>query len=114
MSEHVAVVAVPVALEELARIVLLLVAQELRELRVAGEKLPLDRVAVEGEVVAAAVAKAEVDQAPEGVAGADQAARAALDVDIEADAGVGAARPGQEGLLVLLDEADGGPHDVEL
>src|SRR5438067_7406317 len=82
-EEHLLVVAVPVALEELGRIVFALELQELDELRKRGFDLALQRVAVIGGVVAAAVAKTDVDQRPEGVGGADHGARGALDVQVE-------------------------------
>src|SRR6266849_577166 len=79
---------VPVALEQLLRVVFSLQQQEIAELREAGLDLLAQGVAVIGGVVAAAVLDADVDQAPEGVAGADRAARGVLDVQVEDHAGV--------------------------
>jgi hypothetical protein len=65
-------------------------------------------------VEAAAVLDAEVEQAPELVAGADGAAGAVLDVHVQVDAGVGLARPGEEALAVGLDQAHLRVHDLDL
>src|SRR5688500_10886262 len=65
---HALVVPVPLALVELVRVVLALELEEVLHLREAGLDLALQRVAVIGRVVAAAVAQADVDQAPQGVA----------------------------------------------
>jgi hypothetical protein len=70
-------------------------------------------VAVVGGEVAAAVPQGEIDHAAELVAGADQAGAVVLDVQVEDDAGVGLLRPGQEALLVRLDQADGAVDDVD-
>src|SRR5712664_1044573 len=104
---------VPVALEQLLRVVLALELEELEELREAGLDLLAQGVAVIGGVVAAAVLDADVDQAPEGVAGADRAARGVLDVQIEDHAGVGLLRPGEEALAVLLDEPHRAVDDLD-
>ena len=79
---HSPVMAVPVALEQLFLVVLALEQQELPEAGVADVDLLAQRVAVVGEVVAAAVLDADVDQPAEGVAGADRAARRVLDVRV--------------------------------
>ena len=42
------------------------------------------------------------------------ALRRVLDVEVEDDAGPGLARPGEGGLVVALDQADGAVHDVRL
>src|ERR1051325_10956598 len=109
---HALVVPVPLALEELVRVVLALELEELRHLRVAGVDLAAQRVAVVGGVVAAAVAQPEVDQAPQRVGAADHPAGGVLDVQVEDDAGVGLARPGEEALAVLLDQAHRAVDDV--
>src|SRR5687767_11331640 len=105
---------VPLALVELLRIVLALELEELLELGIAGVDLAAQRVAVVGRVVAAARAKADVDQAPQRVGAADRAAGRMLDMQVEDDAGVGLARPGEEALVVLLDEAHRAVDDVEV
>src|SRR5205823_4150494 len=112
--EHVLVVPVPVALEQLFRVVLALELEEVGKLRVAGVDLATQRVPVIRRIPAAAVLDAQVDQAAELVAGADQAARGVLDVQVEDDAGVGLTRPGEEALLVLLDEPHRAGDDLHL
>src|SRR5919106_2009843 len=107
LLKHPFVVPIPLALEQLVRIVLALELEELLQLRVAGIDLPAQRVAVVGRVIAAAVLQADVDQAPEYVARLDEAACRVHDVHVEDDAGVGAARPRQEALAVLLDQTHG-------
>src|SRR5262245_61012723 len=109
---HALVMAVPLALEELVGIVFALELEELRHLRIAGIDLAAQRVAVIGRVVAAAVAQAQVDQAPQRVGAADHAAGGVLDVQVEDDAGVGLARPGEEALAVRLDQAHRAVDDV--
>src|SRR5687767_5678248 len=104
---HPFVVPEPLALEELLRVVLELELQEILQLGIAGVDLAAQRIAVVGREVAAAVLEADVDQAAEHVARLDQAAGVVLDVHVEDHAGVGLARPGQEALAVLLDQADG-------
>src|SRR6185295_15939325 len=111
-EEHPLVVPVPLALEELVGIVLALELEEFRHLRVAGVDLAAQGEAVVGGVVAAAVAQAQVDQAPRRVGAADHAAGGVLDVQVEDDAGVGLARPGEEALAVLLDQAHCAVDDV--
>src|SRR5262245_4393823 len=112
-EEHALVVPVPLALEELFRFVRALELKDLVHLRIAGVDLAAQRVAVVGGVVAAAVAQADVDQAPQRVAAADHAAGGVLDVQVEDDAGVGLARPGEEALGVLLDQPHGAVDDVD-
>src|SRR5687767_14529883 len=112
--KHPFVVPEPLALEQLLRVVLELELEEFLQLRVAGVHLAAQAVAVVGRVVAAAVLEADVDQAPEHVARLDQAAGGVLDVHVEDHAGVGLARPRQEALAVLLDEAHGAVDDVDL
>src|SRR5215813_4892419 len=85
---HPLVVPVPLALEQVVRVVLALELEELRHLRIAGVDLAAQRVAVIGGVVAAAVAQPEVDQAPQRVGAADHPAGGVLDVQVEDDAGV--------------------------
>src|SRR6185295_19811056 len=111
-EEHPLVVTVPLALEELVWIVLALELEEFLHLRIAGVDLAAQGEAVVGGVVAAAVTQAEVDQPPQRVGAADHAARGVLDVQVEDDAGVGLARPGEEALAVLLDQAHGAVDDV--
>src|SRR5258707_15616376 len=67
IEEHFLVMAVPSALEDLARIVAPLEAQELSHLRVALLDLLSTRPSVVGEVVAAAELDGTVDKAPEVV-----------------------------------------------
>src|SRR5688572_1415870 len=112
--KHLLVVPVPLALEQLLRVVLALELEELLQLREARVDLAAQAVAVVGRVIAAAVLDADVDQPPEHVARLDQAARGVLDVHVEDHAGVGLARPGEEGLAVLLDQPDGAVDDVDL
>src|SRR6267142_616797 len=84
--EHVLVVPVPVALEQLFGVVLALELEEVGELRVARVDLATQGVPVIRRVPAAAVLDAQIDQAAELVASADQAARGVLDVQVEDDA----------------------------
>src|SRR6185295_13613449 len=111
---HSLVVAVPLALEQLLRVVLELELEEFGHLREAGVDLAPQAVAVIGRVVAAAVLEADVDQAPEHVARLDQTAGGVLDVHVEDHARVGLARPGHEALAVLLDQAHGAVDDLHL
>src|SRR3954464_10140653 len=104
-EEHPLVMAVPLALEEVVGIVLALELEELRHLRVAGFDLAAQGKAIVGGVVAAAVTQTEVDQAPQRIGAADDAPGGVLDVQVEDHAGVGLARPGEEALAVLLDQA---------
>src|SRR4029450_6915265 len=63
--EQIAILAVPVALEALVWIVLPLEAQELGKLRIGRRHLRAVRPAVIGQIVAAAMLQATVDQAAE-------------------------------------------------
>ena len=98
--------AVPIALEDLARIVAPLEAQELGHLRVAGLDLPAGRPAVVGEIVAAAELDGAVDQAAEVVSGLAQAVLVMIHVQVHDGADPRFARPGEKALAVLLDETD--------
>src|SRR5213593_2111432 len=82
------------------------------ELRVAGLDLRPRRPVMVGQVITAAVLDRPVDEAAE-------IARRLLDrlgivcrVQVEDDARVALLRPGEEALVVLLDEADGSVDDV--
>ena len=72
--EHLAVVAIPVALEHLAGVVLALERQERAHLGIAALHLVLARPAVIGQVVAAAVRDAEIDERAERVGRASDSA----------------------------------------
>ena len=106
IGEHLLVVAVPVALENLVRVVLPLQAQEFGHLRIARLDLLAGRPAVVGEEVAAAERDGAVDQAAEVSRGLADAVLGVLDVQVHDDAGPRLARPGEEALVVALDEAD--------
>src|SRR5438105_23248 len=83
------------------------------ERREARLDLAAQSVAVVGGEIAAAVAKADVDQAAQGVRSADHAGARALDVQVEDDAGVGPSCPGEEAFAVLFDEAHRAVDDLE-
>src|SRR5881296_3269357 len=112
VGEHARVEAIPVALEQLLGVVPALQLQEVDELRVAGLDLRPRRPVMVGQVITAAVLDRPVDEAAE-------IARRLLDrlgivrrVQVEDDARVALLRPGEEALVVLLDEADGAVNNV--
>src|SRR5882724_5912972 len=113
-GEHLLVVAVPLALEQLAGVVPALELQELPELRIAGLDLPSLGVPVIGRVIAAAGLDAEIDEPSKRIGGAGHALLRVLDVQVEDHASVWLFRPGEEALPVLLDQADGAVNDVHL
>src|SRR5262245_21818465 len=89
-------VAVPVALENLAAVVVELAGEEVRHLRIGALDLRPRRVAVVGEVEAAAARERQIDQPPEGHAGPPAALLGVVDVEVHHRAGVWLAGPGQE------------------
>src|SRR5512145_2837890 len=111
---HPFVVLVPVALEELLRVVLELQFEKFLHLREAGVDLTAQGVAVVGGEVASTMLEADVDQAAEHVARLDESARGVLDVNVEDHARVRAPRPRQEALAILLDEPHRSVDHVDL
>ena len=67
-----------------------------------------------GEVIAAAVLNAEIDERAKRVGGRRNAFRRVLDVQVENDARIRLARPRQKRLVVLLDQAHRPVDDVRL
>src|SRR5213592_1377935 len=98
--------AIPVTLETLVGVVLPLEPQEVDELRVAGLDLAACGPAVIRQVVAAARAERKVDEPAKRVGRSRDPLGSVHDVQIEDHAGPGLPGPGQEALVVALDEAD--------
>src|SRR5439155_2279752 len=105
-AEHRAVVPIPVALEALVGIVRALPAQKLGELGIAGFDLRPGRPAVVGEEVAAAATDRHVDQTAEVDLRPRQPRAGVHDVQVEHHARPRLPRPGEEGLVVALDQPD--------
>src|SRR5260221_2908940 len=112
VREHRLVEAIPVALKSLLGIVLALSLEELDELRVAGLDLRPRRPVMVGQVVAAAVLDRPVDEASEVAGRLLERVRVVRRVQVEDDGGVALLCPGQEALVVLLDEPDGAVDHV--
>ena len=96
IGEHRPVMAPPVALEPLLRVVLQLAPQELGELRIRRLHLIAARPAVIGQEIAAAMTDRHVDQRTERVGAAVDAGRRVLDVQVEDGARPAVARPGRK------------------
>ena len=111
-TEHLAIVAVPRALEPLIGIVLTLQHQKLLHLWVAALNLVAPRPAMVSQVIAAAVRDAEVDEITERCGRFLDLAWRVLDVQVEDDAGIPIARPGQKRLVVFFDQANRAVDDV--
>src|SRR5437773_11768534 len=105
-------VPVPSALKQLVWIVLPLPREELAHLWIASLHLILPRPAVICQVVAAAMCDPEIDQIAEGVVRRLDRLRRVVDVQVEDDARVAVARPGQERLVVSFDHPDRAVNDV--
>src|SRR5579872_3718673 len=112
VGEHAAVVPVPLRLEALLGIEMKLAAQQLRELRIAGQNLLASGEPMIGEVEAAAEPYRLVYQAAECPRGALDARLRMIHVNVEDNAGVALLRPGKEGLPVHLDKADRAVDDA--
>src|SRR5262252_2293508 len=106
IGEHLLVVPVPIALEHLGRIVAPLEAQKLGHLRVARLDLPAGCPSVVGGKVAAGKFDCAIDQPAEVVGGLAPAVLVVIHVQVHDGADPRLARPGEEALVVLLDEAD--------
>src|SRR5688500_280814 len=106
MAEERDVVAVPLALEALVRVVHPLESQELRELRVALEQLLARSERVIREEPAAAAARGHVDQPAKRGRRVREPVRGVAGVKVEDRAGVRLTRPGEKALGVTLDESD--------
>ena len=98
--------AMPVAGEEGRGIVRFFEAEEFAKARVAGFDLGARGPAVIGEIVAAALPDREVDEAAEGGLRGAEASGSVRDAKIENDAGLWLARPGEDALLIALDQAN--------
>src|SRR5438034_9667008 len=114
VREHLLVEAIPVALEPLLGVVLALPPQELDEARVAGLHLGPGRPAMVGQEIAPPVLDRPIDEAPEVPRRLLHRRRVVGGVQVEDDGGVALLGPGQEALVVLLDEADRAVDDVGL
>src|SRR2546422_870569 len=99
-------VAIPVALKHLIRIVLLFQPQKLANLWITAFKLILARPPAIRQVVAPAVADPEIDEVAERVRRAIERGGRMLDMQIEDHAGIAVARPSQTRLVILLNQAD--------
>src|SRR5262245_50925207 len=106
IGEHLLVVPVPIALEHLGRIVAPLEAQKLGHLRVARLDLPAGCPSVVGEKVAAGKFDCAIDQPAEVIGGLAPAVPVVIHMQVHDGADPRLARPGEEALVVLLDEAD--------
>src|SRR5688500_922411 len=114
MIEESNVVAIPLALKSLVRIVLPLEAEELGELRVAPEHLLARPERVVGEEPAAAAARRHVDQPPEGRAGVGQPVGRVTRVQVEDRARIRLLRPREEAFVVTFDEANRSVNAVDV
>jgi len=86
--------------------------EELADSWVGGEDLRAIDEAVVGEVETATSAERQVDQCAEGARGELDACGGVVDVQVEDDARVEVACPGEDRLVVLADEADGAVDDL--
>lgn len=89
LGEKRAVVAVPVAGKNVAGIVMVLEPEKLAKLRVAGLDLRTRGPAMVGEIKAAAMSDAEIDQAAKDLLGGGEPRRRMRDAEIKNDAGQG-------------------------
>src|SRR5215204_2401568 len=101
------VVPVPVALESLVGIVVTLEAEELWKLRIAAQQLLARAEGVVREEPAPLPARRDVDQPAKRVRRMPDAVRCVMRVEIEDRAGVRRLRPGEEALVIALDETNG-------
>src|SRR3990172_92144 len=106
--------AVPVALEELARVVLTLGVEKRGQLRIRSQELLTGRPAVVGEVEAPAPLECEVDEPTKRDWGVVDPCGRVLDVKVENRARPGLSSPSEEALVVALDQANRPVDDVRL
>ncbi|HZY31761.1 MAG TPA: hypothetical protein VFF86_08990, partial [Candidatus Methylomirabilis sp.] len=104
VCEHPLVVTIPVALEPLLGVVLALLYQKLDEPRVARRDLFTRGPVMVGQVVTPPVWDRPIDEAAEVAGRFLERIRIVRRMQVEDDAGVSLLRPGQEALIVLLDE----------
>ena len=103
-GEKIAVMAIPVAAEDLAGVASFFLGEKFAETWVGSLDLGAVGPAVVGEVITAAEGQRQVDQGPEGGSGARQTGGGVFAMEIEDDAGPRFARPREQGLGVALDE----------
>ena len=102
----------PVAREHTSGIEPALLGDELGQARVAADRLLCRRPPVVRQVVAAAELDRAIDQAAEVGGGSVDAVGRVVHVQVEDDARPALARPGEDRLVVFLDDADGAVDDV--
>jgi hypothetical protein len=98
--------AIPIALEDLVRIVAALEAQELGHLRVALFDLLAARPSVVGEVIAAAELDGAVNKTAEVVGRLAQAALIMIHMQVHNDTDPRFSRPGEHAFIIFLNETD--------
>ena len=106
ISEEAVVVLPPIAGESTFRIMTSLFLQEFDDPWMGFENLVLPGPTVIGEVVGSSESGGQVDQTTEGLRGACDPFLIVIDMEVEDDAGIVSASPGEEALGVLLNEPD--------
>src|SRR5262245_65463860 len=107
VCKHPLVVSIPIALENLCRVVPLLRPQELDHARMAGLDLAQARPAMISKEIAAAEFDRAVDQPAEIIGRLGDTIRRVIDVQVHDRADPGLARPSEKALVVAFDQADG-------
>src|SRR5688500_19795584 len=105
VGEHLLVIAVPVALKALCRIVFALEPEEFRQLRITGFNLIAPRVTMVRQIVPAAALDPHVDEIAKRLGRACLTLRGVHDVESGDEARVRLRRPREKTLIILLDPA---------